>query len=206
MKISNLALPSLLLLLGIQSNTNAFQPAIQQQPAFRRNIISFNSRQPLEINKCKADYAQFSLSYPPISLFGKDASANQSYPNPKDLLGGKGANLAQMSKFGLSVPPGFTLTTESCSLYCNDSKWKSKIPAEIWDDVLSSVGFIEDAMDSQFGSPSNPLLLSVRSGAAISMPGMMVRSYVFFLVTFFILLPAILEVVVVILFFFMTVM
>jgi len=87
------------------------------------------------------------------------------------LLGGKGANLAEMSRIGLSVPPGFTITTECCKQFCGD--WNQKLPPALWKQIQDSVSTIETAMDAQFGSPQNPLLLSVRSGAAISMPGMM---------------------------------
>jgi pyruvate,orthophosphate dikinase len=85
-------------------------------------------------------------------------------------LGGKGANLAEMSAIGLSVPPGFTITTEICDRFCN--AWNSEIPSELWQQIVSSLASVETEMESQFGSSTNPLLLSVRSGAAISMPGM----------------------------------
>lgn len=107
------------------------------------------------------------LQHAPISLFGKDhAGANAS---DKHLLGGKGANLAEMSFIGLSVPPGFTISTEVCDQFCN--VWNQELPAELWNQVVEeSLKTIEDEMQSTFGSPENPLLLSVRSGAAISMP------------------------------------
>lgn len=112
------------------------------------------------------------LQNPPITLFGKGhVTYSGSESEAKALLGGKGANLAIMSSIGLSVPPGFTLTTECCDGYCN--RWDSQLPEELWDEVVSSVKTIEDAMKCEFGSSTNPLLLSVRSGAAISMPGMM---------------------------------
>jgi len=76
-----------------------------------------------------------------------------------------------MSAIGLSVPPGFTITTECCSKYCGP--WNNKIPADIWAQIMSSIGTIEKSMETNFGDAKNPLLLSVRSGAAISMPGMM---------------------------------
>jgi len=76
-----------------------------------------------------------------------------------------------MSSIGLSVPPGFTITTECCDKFCNT--WNQELPKEIWEDVKKSVKTIEEAMGCTFGSSDNPLLLSVRSGAAISMPGMM---------------------------------
>jgi len=126
------------------------------------------------------DYKAFGLENPPISLFGKGNNNNNNNGGDKHLLGGKGANLAEMSRIGLSVPPGFTITTECCQQFCkkgdeDETGWNQKIPAEIWQQVLGSVQTIEDAIggDCKFGSPENPLLLSVRSGAAISMPGMM---------------------------------
>ncbi|KAL3922563.1 MAG: hypothetical protein SGILL_002137 [Bacillariaceae sp.] len=80
-------------------------------------------------------------------------------------------NLAQMSGYGLAVPPGFTITTECCAKYCDD--WGFELPASLQQQIVDSLTAVEAEMQSQFGSPENPLLLSVRSGAAISMPGMM---------------------------------
>ena len=87
----------------------------------------------------------------------------------KTLLGGKGANLAEMTSIGLPVPPGFTITTETCGEYSK----KSKLPAGLMDEVVKSVRMLEKELGKTFGSESNPLLVSVRSGAAVSMPGMM---------------------------------
>ncbi len=88
----------------------------------------------------------------------------------RDLLGGKGANLAEMSAIGLPVPPGFTITTEACAYYHEHSgKW----PEGLEEQVREGIRHIEQLMDARFGDPENPLLVSVRSGAAISMPGMM---------------------------------
>jgi len=88
----------------------------------------------------------------------------------KDLLGGKGANLAEMSSIGLPVPPGMTLTTECCSFYSeHEGEWPNELEAQ----VRVGVSHLEAETGSQFGDASNPLLLSVRSGAAVSMPGMM---------------------------------
>jgi len=89
----------------------------------------------------------------------------------KDLLGGKGANLAEMDRIGIPVPPGFTITTEACIAY---TKYGSeKIKELLEDDVKSAMKHIEEIMQMQFGSNENPLLVSVRSGARASMPGMM---------------------------------
>ena len=87
----------------------------------------------------------------------------------RTLLGGKGANLAQMWKIGLPVPPGFIITTEACHKY-----WKEKdFISSIWEDVVAAVGRVEALAMKKFGASSNPLLVSVRSGAPVSMPGMM---------------------------------
>ena len=87
----------------------------------------------------------------------------------RTLLGGKGANLAQMWKIGLPVPPGFIITTEACHKY-----WEEKdFIAGIWDDVEAAVARVEKLAGKKFGSSENPLLVSVRSGAPVSMPGMM---------------------------------
>jgi len=88
----------------------------------------------------------------------------------KQLLGGKGANLAEMSGIGLPVPPGFTITTEACNYVTgHNMMW----PDGLDDQVDEGIDFLESTMGTRFGDPDNPLLVSVRSGAAISMPGMM---------------------------------
>ncbi|MCW5937937.1 MAG: pyruvate, phosphate dikinase [Fimbriimonadaceae bacterium] len=88
----------------------------------------------------------------------------------RDLLGGKGANLSEMSNIGLPVPPGLTITTAVCNeYYANDRR----LPAGLMDDVRAAVASIEHDLGKKFGDASNPLLLSVRSGAKFSMPGMM---------------------------------
>ncbi len=88
----------------------------------------------------------------------------------KELLGGKGANLAEMTSIGLPVPPGFTITTEVCDLYY---KSRRKLPKGLMDDVAKTVKTLEKELGKKFGDNTNPLLVSVRSGAAVSMPGMM---------------------------------
>ena len=89
----------------------------------------------------------------------------------RNLLGGKGANLAEMNLIGVPVPPGFTITTDVCNEYFE--KGKETVIKVLTSEVTNSVKHIEDLMNSKFGDPSNPLLLSVRSGARASMPGMM---------------------------------
>lgn len=80
-------------------------------------------------------------------------------------LGGKGANLAEMASIGLSVPPGLTISTEACQQYQENGY---KLPEGLWDEVLEGLQTVEKAMGSFLGDPSRPLLLSVRSGAAVS--------------------------------------
>ena len=103
-----------------------------------------------------------------VYLFGtKDTEGDAGMRN---LLGGKGANLAEMSRLGLPVPAGFTITTEVCTHYYTH---KNSYPKELDKQIDSALKELEKAMGSQFGAPQNPLLLSVRSGARASMPGMM---------------------------------
>jgi len=87
----------------------------------------------------------------------------------KDLLGGKGANLAEMTKLGLPVPPGFTITTEACRAYLKESA----VPESLATEVTRALRGVEDQMGRHLGDPADPLLVSVRSGAKFSMPGMM---------------------------------
>ncbi len=89
----------------------------------------------------------------------------------RNLLGGKGANLAEMNLIGVPVPPGFTITTDVCNEYFE--KGKEDVVALLKEDVANAVQHIENLMNSKFGNVENPLLVSVRSGARASMPGMM---------------------------------
>ena len=88
----------------------------------------------------------------------------------RELLGGKGANLAEMSNLGMPVPQGFTVTTEACTQYYNDGR---AINADIQAEIMEHLAKLEEKTGKKFGDPSNPLLVSVRSGARASMPGMM---------------------------------
>ena len=88
----------------------------------------------------------------------------------KDLLGGKGANLAEMTNLGIPVPPGFTITTEICAHYYAHG---GEYPAELKEQVEQALQRLEESIGCRFGDLKNPLLVSVRSGSAISMPGMM---------------------------------
>ncbi len=87
----------------------------------------------------------------------------------KDLLGGKGSNLAEMTNIGLDVPPGFTVTTEACLKYLDENE----LSEEIKEEMKEKMDKLEENMGQKFGDPEDPLLVSVRSGAAVSMPGMM---------------------------------
>ena len=89
----------------------------------------------------------------------------------RNLLGGKGANLAEMNLIGVPVPPGFTITTDVCNEYF--VKGKEEVVNLLKEDVLNGVKHVEELMKSKFGDAENPLLFSVRSGARASMPGMM---------------------------------
>jgi pyruvate,orthophosphate dikinase len=105
---------------------------------------------------------------PPYFFFGGGRADGDA--TMRDLLGGKGAGLAEMSRIGIPVPPGFTITTEVCKLYYQNNL---QIPNEIDAGLQKQMARIEGEMKSKFGDPENPLLVSVRSGAKFSMPGMM---------------------------------
>ena len=88
----------------------------------------------------------------------------------RNLLGGKGAGLAEMTNLGIPVPPGFTITTEACVEYFNKG---GQFPERLWEQAIEALAAVEKAMGARFGDAQNPLLVSVRSGARVSMPGMM---------------------------------
>ena len=103
-----------------------------------------------------------------VYSFGGGAAEGRA--EMKELLGGKGANLAEMASLGLPVPPGFTITTEVCThFYANQRRY----PAELEAQVAAALAAVEKAIGARLGDPKNPLLVSVRSGARASMPGMM---------------------------------
>jgi len=103
-----------------------------------------------------------------VYFFGNGKTDGQA--GNKILVGGKGANLAEMVELGIPVPPGFTITTEACvEFYQSNQNW----PEGLEEQVLENLAKLEAAMGAKFGDPSNPLLVSVRSGARVSMPGMM---------------------------------
>ncbi|HNI55879.1 MAG TPA: PEP/pyruvate-binding domain-containing protein, partial [Chitinophagales bacterium] len=100
-------------------------------------------------------------------VFGFDSGDGKN----KKLLGGKGANLCEMTQIGLNVPPGFVISTEACLAYLDTSE--HVLPEGVIEQVRSQMAAIEKASGKRFGDPENPLLVSVRSGSAMSMPGMM---------------------------------
>jgi pyruvate,orthophosphate dikinase len=103
-----------------------------------------------------------------VFFFGKGKAEGRA--EQKNLLGGKGANLHEMTRLAIPVPSGFTISTEACIYY---TKHKKQYPAGMWKQVEENLKKVEKAMDAKFGDPGNPLLVSVRSGARVSMPGMM---------------------------------
>ncbi len=105
-----------------------------------------------------------------VYFYGVDKKMTEGDQTMKAILGGKGANLAEMSNADLPVPPGFTISTEACAYY---SKHGHTFPDSLKDQVGEQLGKLEKAMGKKLGDPKDPLLVSVRSGAAVSMPGMM---------------------------------
>ncbi|HYD45952.1 MAG TPA: pyruvate, phosphate dikinase [Phenylobacterium sp.] len=103
-------------------------------------------------------------------VYSFGAGKTEGRADMKNLLGGKGANLAEMANLGLPVPPGFTITTEVCTYFYANGK---TYPAELKAQVEAALGKVEEITGKRFGDPANPLLVSVRSGARASMPGMM---------------------------------
>src|SRR6202161_3210219 len=103
-----------------------------------------------------------------VYSFGRGAAEGRA--DMRNLLGGKGANLAEMSNLGLPVPPGFTITTEVCTHYYKNN---DTYPNDLQERVAEALATIEQVIGARFGDPARPLLVSVRSGGRASMPGMM---------------------------------
>ena len=103
-------------------------------------------------------------------VYSFGAGHDEGRSDMRNLLGGKGANLAEMATIGLPVPPGFTITTEVCTAYYDNDR---RYPDELKQQVQRALGLVEDAVGLKFGDSQKPLLVSVRSGARVSMPGMM---------------------------------
>jgi len=113
------------------------------------------------------------MSHKWVYLFNEVDTAMKksgSWDNVRALLGGKGANLCEMSRLEIPVPPGFTVTTEACNAYLAEG---NKFPEDMWEQELKALKAIEKQTGKKFGDPMNPLLVSCRSGAKFSMPGMM---------------------------------
>ncbi len=109
-----------------------------------------------------------------VYMFGEVAQAEEhvggKWDAVRSLLGGKGANLAEMTRIGVPVPPGFIVTTEACNAYLAEG---GKYPPDMWEQELAAMKEVEEQTGKKFGDPTNPLLVSCRSGAKFSMPGMM---------------------------------
>ncbi len=103
-------------------------------------------------------------------VFNFKSKDSTKLKNSKNILGGKGANLAEMDKLGLPVPPGFTISTKVCQLFYKNKK---KLNSQIIKEINKELKNIEKKSEKKFGDLKNPLLVSVRSGARVSMPGMM---------------------------------
>ncbi|MCK6529770.1 pyruvate, phosphate dikinase [Myxococcota bacterium] len=106
----------------------------------------------------------------PQRIYTFGAGRAEGHAAMKDVLGGKGAGLAEMTNLGIPVPPGFTVSTAACAEYYRTGR---KLPAGLMDEVRGALAAVESIAGARFGDPENPLLLSVRSGAKFSMPGMM---------------------------------
>src|SRR6187402_13048 len=110
------------------------------------------------------------MSTTPKYVYSFGGGKAEGRSDMKELLGGKGANLAEMSSIGIPVPPGFTITTEVCHEYYEGGK---KLSEAVKPQVEEALQHVEQIAGKKFGDPKDPLLVSVRSGAALSMPGMM---------------------------------
>ena len=125
---------------------------------------------PASRSKALASRPKSPASSPKKYVYSFGAGKADGNRNMKDLLGGKGSGLAEMTNAGLPVPPGFTISTEVCNIYYKE---KSKVPAAIDREIVEHVKKLEKTAGATLGSTANPLLVSVRSGAKFSMPGMM---------------------------------
>ena len=124
-------------------------------------------KKPMRGRSAPSKNRKFVYSFDEIRLAERAA---KSWDGVRGLLGGKGANLGEMTKLKLPVPPGFVVTTEACKAFLASGE---KFPKGMWDQVLSAVATLEKTTGKKFGDPGNPLLVSCRSGAKFSMPGMM---------------------------------
>lgn len=122
----------------------------------------------MEISQGKESMSDKSKTAQNVFFFGPEGSEGDF--TQKNVLGGKGAGLAEMTSLGIPVPPGFTISTGVCGIYNAEGK---KISENIWSDILKNISRLEKSIGKTFGDKKNPLLVSVRSGARVSMPGMM---------------------------------
>lgn len=123
-----------------------------------------------KINNSKNQSARETLTNKDFYFFSKEKTESPNTNEPKYILGGKGYSLVQMTDMGLPVPPGFVISIQTCEYYYKNDR---KFPANFTDQVKQYLQKIEESTGKKFGDPQNPLLLSVRSGSAVSMPGMM---------------------------------
>jgi len=160
----------------------------KSKPALQATAAGLKRKIKLEVSKVKKAASKVRVALAPRNGAGKHAAkespgkagAKRTYffgagkaegnKDMKNLLGGKGANLAEMANIGLPVPPGFTITTEVCTEFYANGK---KLPRTLDADVRANIARMEKEVGAKFGDPANPLLVSVRSGARASMPGMM---------------------------------
>ncbi|MEW5741569.1 MAG: pyruvate, phosphate dikinase [Myxococcota bacterium] len=133
--------------------------------SIRRPLSPRNGRSPRK-GKGKKTVTQWVYGFDQLKAAQKKA---KSWDDVKGLLGGKGANLAEMTRIGLPVPPGFTVTTDACRAYLKTNAF----PKGMWEEELAAMAALEAATGKKFGDAANPLLVSCRSGAKFSMPGMM---------------------------------
>ncbi|KAJ6797040.1 pyruvate, phosphate dikinase 2 isoform X1 [Iris pallida] len=161
-------------LAGRRDRSNGYRSAGVGSSKFRaRAEASGLGLTPRRRRRCARLEAMATTSAPAIVkkrvfTFGKGKS--QGNKSMKSLLGGKGANLAEMASIGLSVPAGLTISTEACQEYQESGR---ELPGGLWEEIMEGLRAVEEDMGAYLGDPSKPLLLSVRSGAAVSMPGMM---------------------------------
>lgn len=123
-----------------------------------------------EVNQVNKTSGSSALKLPEKFVYFFSSGKTEGNAGMKNILGGKGANLAEMTSLGLPVPPGFTISTEMCQVFYDNGE---KLPEALKAKVLEAMGQVEKLLGKTFGDPKNPLLVSVRSGARASMPGMM---------------------------------
>uniref|UniRef100_A0A0C9S906 Pyruvate, phosphate dikinase n=1 Tax=Wollemia nobilis TaxID=56998 RepID=A0A0C9S906_9CONI len=146
------------------SSCGSFEPSQVQPIDLRRRYIS------LKHGSCRCQAVATPMPKTKQRVFTFSKARSEGNKSMKSLLGGKGANLAEMASIGLSVPPGLTISTEACQEYLESG---NKFPEGLWEETLEGLKTVEEDMNAALGDPMRPLLISVRSGAAISMPGMM---------------------------------